>query len=89
MIRSIDDTPWRAVGRHRFDSAAELDATLTTTLGSEDGTVPRLRGVDPEEAERLLSSAREADVELEVHFCIEDRLVKIDTEGVVAVRDDR
>ena len=83
-----DDAAWRAVGRHRFDAADELDATLTTALDPDGRRPTRVRGVDTEEAERLLASAREAGVELVVRFCIDDRLVRIDSEGVVAVRTD-
>ncbi|MDS0293988.1 hypothetical protein [Halogeometricum luteum] len=83
-----DDAAWRAVGRHRFDRSDELDATLTTALDFDGRRPTRVRGVDTEEAERLLASAREAGVELVVRFCIDDRLVRIDSEGVVAVRTD-
>ncbi|SFR50536.1 hypothetical protein [Halogeometricum limi] len=82
------DAPWRTVGRHRFDAPDELDATLATSLRSNGATDTRLRGIDSEEAENLLTSARDADVELEVHVYIDDRLVRIDTDGVVAVRDE-
>jgi hypothetical protein len=82
------ETTWRAVGNHRFDAADELDATLTAALDPERGGPVRIRGVDTEEAERLLASAREAGVDLVVRFYVDDRLVRIDADGVVAVRDD-
>lgn len=88
LINPHDDTPWREVGQHQFDTTDELDVTLTTTLRPDETSAPRLRGIDPEEAERLLRSAREAGVDLEVRFCVDGRPVKIDTKGVVSVKDD-
>ncbi|SFG61845.1 hypothetical protein SAMN04488063_2599 [Halopelagius inordinatus] len=83
-----EEAEWDAVGRHRFDASDELDASLALSLGVDARRVSRRYGVDPEAAENLLATAREADTDLSVSLRIADREVKVDTDGVIAVRTD-
>lgn len=83
-----EETEWYAVGRHRFDASDELDASLALSLDVDARCVSRRYGVDPEAAENLLATAREAGTDLSVSLRIADREVKVDTDGVIAVRTD-
>lgn len=81
-----EEAQWYAVGRHQFDEPDELDASLALSLDVDAERITRVYGADPEAAERLLAAARDAGTDLSVTLCIDDREVKVDTDGVIAVK---
>lgn len=83
-----EETQWCTVGRHRFDAPDELDASLALSLDVDAERISQLYGVDPEAAENLLATARDAGTDLSVSLQIDGREVKVDTDGVIAVKTD-
>ncbi|MFC6824008.1 hypothetical protein [Halopelagius fulvigenes] len=87
-MTAAEESRWYAVGRHRFDDPDELDASILLSLDADAERPTCLSGTDPEAVENLLVRARDAGVDLSVLLYIGDREVRVDTDGVIAVRDE-
>ncbi|RDI72131.1 hypothetical protein [Halopelagius longus] len=87
-MRSAEETRWYAIGRHRFDGPDELDASLLLSLDADAERTSCLSGTDPEAIEKLLVRARNAGVDLSVSLYVDGQEVRIDSDGVIAVRKE-
>lgn len=80
---------WETVEHHNVDGPDELEATILSVL-DEEGSLdeqPLYANVDPEPAERFLSSVSDDDAS--VVFSVSNRMVRVSADGTIEIRNDR